>query len=168
MDNATSEYSFITRFFDREAKSPGVIPLSTLTPVSPRQEESSTEPERVESPVPTARAPSAPMSTLQAAEVRKLKEEQAYFDDIFKQVMEPVLQYTEVHIAPYIPDMHLSAIPRLSSNQQLTQYRRQFHCSLWFVSMKLRSGRLNYEDVPRWKHSCLACGCRCGRFSRRR
>jgi len=71
--------------------------------MSPRQEESSTEPERVESPLETARVPSTSMSTLQAAEVRKMKEEQAYFDNIFKQVMEPVLQYTEVSLSPYIP-----------------------------------------------------------------
>jgi len=130
MDNATSEYSFITRFFDREAKSPAIIPLSALPPLSPRQEESDAEPEKVESPFATARAPSTSMSTLQAAEVQKLKEDQAYFDNIFKQVMEPVLQYIEVSVPLYIPTMPLCGTSRLSSNRQLTQHRRRFHCSL--------------------------------------
>ncbi len=106
MDNATSEYSFITRFFDREAKSQPTMPLSALSPLSPRQEESNTESEKVESPFATARAPSISMSTLQAAELQRRKEEQAYFDNIFKQVMEPVLEYTEVSILLYIPIMH--------------------------------------------------------------
>ena len=57
------------------------------------------------------------MSTLQEAEVQKRKEEQAYFDTIFKQVMEPVLEYAEVSILLYIPTMHLCALSRLSSNQ---------------------------------------------------
>lgn len=59
--------------------------------------------EKVESPVATARAPLTSMSTLQAAEVQKLKEDRAYFDNIFKQVMEPVLQYTEVGITTLHP-----------------------------------------------------------------
>lgn len=100
MDNATSEYSFIIRFFDRAADSLAIMPLPALSLMSPRQEESNAEPEGVESPVATARAPATSMSTLQAEEVRKLKEEQAYFDNIFKQVMEPILQYVEVSIRP--------------------------------------------------------------------
>jgi hypothetical protein len=129
MDNATSEYSFITRFFDREAKPPAVMPLSVLSPLSPQQEESNTVPERVESPFATARAPSTSMSTLQAAELQKLKEDQAYFDNIYKQVMEPILQYTEVSLPPYIPTMHICGLSRYSSNRQLTQRRQRFHFS---------------------------------------
>lgn len=129
MDNATSEYSFITRFFDREAKSQAIMPLSALSPQSPRQEESNTESEKVESPSATARAPSISMSTLQAAELQKRKEEQAYFDNIFKQVMEPVLEYTEVSTLLCIPIMYFYALFRLSSNRQLTQHRPRFHCS---------------------------------------
>lgn len=130
MDNATLEYSFIIRFFDREAKSPAIMPLSALSPMSPQQEESSTETEKVDSPLATARLAPTSMSTLQAAELRKLKEEQAYFDDIFKQVMEPVLQYTEVSMSPYIPSVYLCSISRLSLNRLLTQLHRQFRCSL--------------------------------------
>lgn len=117
MDNATSEYFFITRFFDREAGSQAIMPLSVLSPLSPRQEENNTESEKVESPFATARAPSMSMSTLQEAEVQKRKEDQAYFDTIFKQVMEPVLEYAEVTILLYTHIMHLCALFRLSSNQ---------------------------------------------------
>ena len=117
MDNATSEYSFITRFFDREARSQAIMPLSALSPLSPQQEESNTELAKVESPFATARAPSVSMSTLQEADLQKRKEDQAYFDTIFKQVMEPVLEYAEVSILFYIPIMHLCALYRLSSNQ---------------------------------------------------
>lgn len=130
MDNATSEYSFIIRFFDREANSPAMMPSLALFPMSPRQEESHAEPERVEPPVETPKAPATSMFTLQAAEVRRLKEEQAHFDNIFKQVLEPALQYTEVSIRPYILSMHLCCLFRLSSNQRLTQHLQRFHCSL--------------------------------------
>ena len=129
MDNATSEYSFITRFFDREAKSQAIMPVSALSPLSPRQEESNAESEKVESPFATARAPSVSMATLQATELQKRKEEQAYFDNIFKQVMEPVLEYTEVSILLYTVTMYFCALFRLSSNRQLTQHRRRFHYS---------------------------------------
>ena len=97
--------------------------------MSPRQEESHAEAEGVEPPVETPKAPTTSMSTLQAAEVRRLKEEQAYFDNIFKQVLEPALQYTEVSIPPYILNMHLCCLSRLSSNRQLTQHLQRFHCS---------------------------------------
>jgi Vps52 / Sac2 family len=93
MDNATAEYSFIRQFFNRDEppstgspainqSSTGELDLEESIPGSPveiRQWQSDT------TSVRTAQQTAA-----------KRKADDAYFDGIWKQVMEPVLQYADV------------------------------------------------------------------------
>jgi vacuolar protein sorting-associated protein 52 len=93
MDNATAEYSFIRQFFNRDE------PLSTVLPATNQFStgELDLEESVPGSPVELKRRQSDTVSvrtTQQSAAKRKADD--AYFDGIWKQVMEPVLQYADV------------------------------------------------------------------------
>lgn len=94
MDNATAEYAFIRQFFGKDE------------PTTPKQEgiPLSVEGTEVEESVPGSprmrqgRRPSSASVTMLAMQEagKKQKEEDAIFNGIWKQVMEPVTQYAEV------------------------------------------------------------------------
>lgn len=94
MDNATAEYAFIRQFF------------TPAEPVSskPQDQASSAEDTEVEESVPGSpgfasgrRQSSASVSLLAMQDAgKKRKEEEVIINGIWKQVMEPVIQYAEV------------------------------------------------------------------------
>jgi hypothetical protein len=95
MDNATAEYSFIRQFFNRDEPTTtdssatndpatGDLGLEESVPGSP------VELKRRESGLGSVR-------TMQNSAAKK-KADDVYFDGIWKQVMEPVLQYADVSI----------------------------------------------------------------------
>lgn len=97
MDNATSEYSFIRQFFNRD--DPSHKETSTSDP--PSMDEIGPEESVPGSPVDARRRGSdaASVRTMQQSAAKR-KADDAYFDGIWKQVMEPVLQYADVSHFP--------------------------------------------------------------------
>ena len=91
MDNATAEYSFLRQFFNRDEPSDGE---SLDTKPSSEDLDMETIPG---SPVQPKRRPSdiSSMKEVQNSAAKK-KSDDAYFDGIWKQVMEPILQYADV------------------------------------------------------------------------
>ena len=93
MDNATAEYSFIRQFFNRDE------PPSTGSPATNQfsNGELDLEESVPGSPVELRRRQSDTSSVRTTQQTTaKRKADNAYFDGIWKQVMEPVLQYADV------------------------------------------------------------------------
>ena len=92
MDNATAEYSFIRQFFNRDEPTPVEASTSNAPSIDLGIEESVPG-----SPVDMKRRDSdaASVRTMQQSAAKR-KADDAYFDGIWKQVMEPVLQYSDV------------------------------------------------------------------------
>jgi vacuolar protein sorting-associated protein 52 len=92
MDNSSAEYSFIRQFFNRDE------PPSTGSPAADQSTGDLDVEESVPgSPVEIKRRQSdtAGIRAVQQTAAKR-KADDAYFDGIWKQVMEPVLQYADV------------------------------------------------------------------------
>lgn len=105
MDNATAEYSFITSFFATEPQPlPSHLkessnPLSPPTSLSPLPGESDDNPSKdgsEQSTLSRRRMSGIISSTSLNMSSVSPKEEQANLNTIWKQVMDPVLEYTKV------------------------------------------------------------------------
>lgn len=115
MDNATGEYSFIRQFFNRDEPSQ----KETSTPTPNRTGESVREESVPGSPVDSRRRGSDAESVRAMKQsAAKRKADDAYFDGIWKQVMEPVTQYADGFIksivSPSLLDPKPSVVPILT------------------------------------------------------
>ncbi|CCA73324.1 related to SAC2 protein [Serendipita indica DSM 11827] len=125
MDNATAELSFIRQFFDREERSEAKSAASSSSVIA---EDEAPEGTQASSVADHKRQGSAAghrrtsstssMVSVRSAILRRQREEEAYFAGIWKQVMEPILQYTDAFlqsiVTPSLLDPKPSVVPILT------------------------------------------------------
>ncbi|KAG8858375.1 hypothetical protein FRB91_009827 [Serendipita sp. 411] len=108
MDNASAEYSFIRQFFNREDQNEPSASRATSVigdddHLESVNESSDAEPRpRHHTLAHRRQSSTSSVVSVRSAILRKQREEDAYFAEIWKQVMEPVLQYTEAFVQSII------------------------------------------------------------------
>ncbi|KAG8810652.1 hypothetical protein FRC17_002845 [Serendipita sp. 399] len=117
LDNASAEYSFVRQFFNREDQNePSVSRAGSVIGDDDHLEsvnESSDAEPKPKRPIFAHRRQSSTSSavSVRSAILRRQREEDAYFAEIWKQVMEPVLQYTETFVQSIINPSLLESKP---------------------------------------------------------
>lgn len=106
MDNATAEYTFISTFFSAQKVQPPPELQAPAPPSAILSPDGGTFTE-VHSPLDSEFSALRPLSSTTpglggfVSFVAKSKEEQAAIDAIWKQVMDPVMEYTNVRLIRY-------------------------------------------------------------------
>ncbi|PPQ77350.1 hypothetical protein CVT25_010932, partial [Psilocybe cyanescens] len=118
MDNATAEYTFVSTFFASQKTQPHLEPPLPATAISTLSPDGGTFTE-LQSPSDSEFGTPRPMSSTTpglggfVSFVTKSKEEQATIDAIWKQVMDPVMEYCNAFVRSTL-DPVLPAIPLLT------------------------------------------------------
>jgi hypothetical protein len=101
MDNATAEYSFIRQFFNPSDNRPekSRIEASSTNNLTRIGEGSEDIPDSASVAQRSQSSASVSILTMQKEAAKRKKEEDAIYDEIWKQIMDPVLQYTDVGIS---------------------------------------------------------------------
>jgi hypothetical protein len=104
MDNATAEYTFVTTFFTVDPISPQEIDNALFSPalLSPGGGERRMSVAGSEAGARRNRAASVVSAGGMQSLAAAVKEEQASSDAIWKQIMDPVLEYTQVSVQVFV------------------------------------------------------------------